>query len=414
MKKSTIITGRRQFLTGSAALGVAAGLGAVPLFRARAAEPIKLGLLTVLSGNFSPIGEDMRRGAQLLLKQMPDINGRPIKLVVEDSEGKPAVALRKASKLASDDGVDAIFGVFSSGEMVALAGAAEKMGVPIITTNAATARLTGELCNKLVFRTSPNDDQMLRATTAWLKSDEKARKGKWYMLGHDYEWGRGAVASFKKFAGDQLGVEVVGESYAPLDTRDWSTYIDKIKASKADYIWAPIIVSVVTDFVTQARSFGLLDQARVVAVAGITDSQLAAVGEAAKGVYTASWATWTVDTPAMKQFNDAYWKEFKVVPGFQAIVTYAGGALMLDGFKKAKSTKPADLVPALEQASFDGPYGKLTMRKEDHQATLPAFIGEVRQAQSNEFGAKWAVYPIHTASPADTTVPMADTGCKGL
>jgi hypothetical protein len=71
-------------------------------------------------------------------------------------------------------------------------------------------------------------------------------------------------------------------------------------------------------------------------------------------------------------------------------------------------------VPALEQASFDGPYGKLTMRKEDHQAMLPAFIGEVRQAQSNEFGAKWAVYPIHAASPTDTTVPMADTGCKGL
>ncbi len=413
MKKRTIVTGRRQFLTGGVALGVAAGFGATPLFRAQAADAIKIGMLTVLSGNFSPIGEDMRRGAELLVKQTSAINGRPVQLMVEDSEGKPAVALRKVGKLV-DDGAHVIFGVFSSGELVALAGAADKIDVPIITTNAATSRATGELCNKLLFRTNPNDDQMLRATTAWLKSDEKARKGNWYMIGHDYEWGRGACAAFKKFAGDQMGVKIVGENYAPLDTRDWSTYIDKIKASKADYIWAPIIVSVVTDFITQARSFGLLDQAKMVAVSGITDSQLAAVGEAAKGVYTASWATWTVDSPQMKKFNDVFWNEFHTVPGFQSIVTYAGGGLVFDGLTKAKSTSPADIVAGLEQASYDGPYGKLTMRKEDHQATLPAFIGEVRPAAANGYGAKWAVYPIHSATPQDTAVPIAETGCKGL
>jgi len=403
---------RRQLL-GSAAV-TALGLGTGLISPVRAAEPIKLGFLAVMSGNFAPIGQDMVRGAELQIKQRKEISGRPIQLIVEDTEAKPAVALRKADRLVADEKVHALFGVFSSGEMVALSGSAEKLGVPILTTNASSARITGELCNKLVFRSVANDDQTIRATIEWLKKDEKARKGKWYLLGHDYEWGRGACAGFKKAVGEGLGVEIVAEDYAPLQTRDWSTYIDKIRASKADYVWAPIIVSVVTDFAKQARSFGLLNNTNIVAVAGITDSQLAVAGEDAKGLYAASWALWTVDGPTMPEFQKAYFDAYKAVPSVNALTAYGGAGLLLDGIAKSKSTSPNDLIAGLEQASYQAPYGHLKMRAQDHQSIGPAFIGRVREADKNLFGAKWAAYPVQIAGPELTEIPLAQTGCKGL
>lgn len=409
---SDFLIDRRQLLSSAALAVAAAGTGG--LRAAYANESIKLGFLAVMSGSFAPIGQDMVRGAELQIKQRAAINGRKIEMIVEDTEAKPAVALRKADRLVDDEKVHALFGVFSSGEMVALSGNAEKLRVPILTTNASSSRITGELCKRNVFRTVANDDQTIRAAIEWLKKDEKARKGKWYILGHDYEWGRGASASFKKAIGEGMGVEIVAEDYAPLQTRDWSTYIDKIRAAKADYVWAPIIVSVVTDFAKQANAYGLLNSVNIVAVAGITDSQLAVAGEAAKGLYVASWALWTVEGPGMDEFQKAYFNAYKSTPSVNALTAYGGTGLLLDGIAKAKSTSPADLISGLEQASYPAPYGELKMRKEDHQSLGPAFIGRVRAADQNVFGAKWAAYPVEIASADVTTIPLAQTGCKGL
>lgn len=409
-------TSRREFLRYSAGIGglILGGLDVPGPTRAVAAEPIKIGFLTVLSGLFSPIGTDMLRGAQLRIKEVGTIAGRKLELFQEDTEAKPEIALRKADRLVNKDGVHVLLGVFSSGEIVALAGAAPKLGVPIVTTNTATARATGELCNRFLFRSNANDGQLVRAAAAWVEQSAEAKKGKWYILAHDYEWGRGSAAAFKSQIAKAFNLQLVGEDYAPLDTKDWATYIGKIKAAKADFVWAPIIVAVVTDFVKQAREFGLLDSTRVMAVAGITDSQLQAVGEAATGMMAVSWATWTVDTPENKKFNDAFWREYKTIPGFQSAVTYAGTGLLLNALEQAGNTAPDKIISALERASFNGPYGPLRMRKEDHQALTPVFIGRVDRAPTNPFGAKMAVRVVAAVGPEKTTVPLAETGCKGL
>lgn len=410
-------TTRREFLRYSTSVGGGLILGGLQALAARptfAAEPIKIGFLTVLSGPFSPIGVDMLRGAQLRVKEVGSIAGRKLELFPEDTEAKPENTLRKADRLVNKEGVHVLLGIFSSGEIVALAGAAPKLGVPILTTNTATARATGELCNRFLFRSNANDGQLVRAAATWVERSAEAKKGKWYILAHDYEWGRGSAAAFKSQIVKALNVPLVGEDYAPLDTKDWATYIGKIKAAKADFVWAPIIVAVVTDFVKQAREFGLLDSVRVMAVAGITDSQLHAVGEAATGVMTVAWATWTVDTPENKKFNEAFWREYKTTPGFQSAVTYAGTGLLLSALEQAGSTSPDGIISALERASFNGPYGKLQMRKEDHQALTPVFIGRVDKAPANPFGAKMAVHVVAAAPSDKTTVPLAETGCKGL
>lgn len=386
--------------------------GATAITAAADDDVFRVGLLVPMSGPFSPIGEDMERGARLLFEQHPAVSGMPVELIAEDTEGKPATALRKA-ELLIDNGADAIVGVFSSAELLALSGVADQLGVPIIATNAATPKVTGEFCNRFMFRVSPNDNQMVRGVAEWLRKDSQAREGKWYILAHDYEWGRSSAGAFKKLA-DEIDIEVIGEDFPPMDTKDWSTYINKITASGADYVWAPVVATTVTDFIKQARSFGLLDKTKVFVGAGIMDSQLAAIGADAEGLLTASWASWTIEGDAMKEFTAEYWNAYKAVPGYQSIVTYNGAAILLDAFSRAKSSEADDLIAALETSAYDTQYGRVTMRKFDHQASLPVFIGEVRPAPANEIGSEWAVSILQVVDPAATDVPVEQTGCPGL
>src|SRR5690606_26817678 len=107
-----------------------------------------------------------------------------------------------------------------------------------------------------------------------------------------------------------------------------------------------------------------------------------------------------IDHPNMKRFNEAYWNEYKAVPGFQAILAYNGAGLLIDAIGRAKSLAGPDIAKALETAKFDGPYGPIAIRKFDHQATLPVYVGQVGEAPANGFGAKWAVN-VQFRAPAE-------------
>src|SRR5690606_42029413 len=118
LRKQALVTlsptraGRRQLLLAAAASPLLFG---VPrLLRAQDA-PIKIALLTSLSGPFASLGESMRAGLELFLKENNyQMGGRPVTLLVEDDQGKPAEALRKVHKLISRDKIDVLCGVISA------------------------------------------------------------------------------------------------------------------------------------------------------------------------------------------------------------------------------------------------------------------------------------------------------------
>src|SRR5262245_31568488 len=102
------------FLCSAAIISFAAGFGP----SAYAADPIKVGVVTPLSGSYAPIGKQVRWGAELAVKEINaagGVNGRPFELLFEDEEANPPVAVRKSEKLLQQDKVDLLTGTVNSG-----------------------------------------------------------------------------------------------------------------------------------------------------------------------------------------------------------------------------------------------------------------------------------------------------------
>ena len=98
---------------------------------ALAADPIKIGVVTPLSGTYTPIGQQVRWGLELAAKEVNSaggIMGRQIELIFEDEEANPSVAVQKAEKLFEVQKVDFLTGTVNSGSTLAVGQTAERAG----------------------------------------------------------------------------------------------------------------------------------------------------------------------------------------------------------------------------------------------------------------------------------------------
>jgi len=122
---------------------------------ARAADPLKIGVLMPTSGVFAVLGKYQLNGIRCAVEEAGgEVAGRKIELVHEDDEGKPDVGLAKARKLVLSDRVDLMTGIISSAVALAVAPYLSSQRMPLVLSNAASDLLSGEKCDRHVFRVS--------------------------------------------------------------------------------------------------------------------------------------------------------------------------------------------------------------------------------------------------------------------
>src|SRR6476661_1529237 len=117
--------------------GAAAALAVALTTQANAADPIKVGVVTPLSGTYAPIGKQVRWGAELAVKEINaagGVAGRPFELLFEDDEANPPVAVRKSEKLLQQDKVDLLTGTVNSGSTLAVGQLAERNDRILVST----------------------------------------------------------------------------------------------------------------------------------------------------------------------------------------------------------------------------------------------------------------------------------------
>ena len=165
--------------------------------------------------------------------------------------------MTKAEKLVYKDGCIALIGVFSSGVGLAIAENIDKLKVPFLTTHVMTTEFYN--LNPLVFRSGQlANDQTAIGNVQGILSNPELKNRTYYVIVHDYAWGHDAGDRFIALA-KQKGIKIYNEAYdkAPTSTKDWSSYISKIKASGADGVYMAFITNVIPIFAKQASDFGL-------------------------------------------------------------------------------------------------------------------------------------------------------------
>ncbi|RJX33672.1 MAG: ABC transporter substrate-binding protein [Desulfarculus sp.] len=374
-------------LSLSVALALAWGLPAL------AAAPVKIGVLVPLTGIVANGGMEMKNGIDMAAKDKKTLLGRPIQLVVEDTQVKPAVAVSKAEKLVFQEKSVALIGVFSSGVGLALAKNIAKLNVPFLTTHVMTTAFYG--LNPLVFRSGQlANDQTAVGNVKGILATPDLKKRKYYVLVHDYAWGHDAGKRFIALAKEN-GIKVVNPDFdkAPIATKNWSTYISKIKASGADGIYIALITDVIPRFMKQATEFGLMKTCRLVSGAAPGAMDLENSGPAGVGIFGASDYAWDLENfpgyqKKAKDWNARYFKMYKAIPCDAAAHSYVGAMNLFQAIEKAGSTDPQKIAAALKGMSYDGPYGKVWICPSDNCMRNDAVLTETKVAPKNPYGAK--------------------------
>jgi branched-chain amino acid transport system substrate-binding protein len=361
---------------------LAAALAATSLTPAQAADPIKIGVVTPLSGTYAGIGQQVRWGLDLAAKEVNaagGIMGRPIELIYEDEEANPTVAVQKAEKLFEVSKVDFLTGTVSSGSTLAVGQTAERAGKLMATTVSFADSITGDRCSPNVFRVNARAGQQSAALAVWLAKEKP--QAKVFYLGPDYEMGRSTVAAFKASA-EKVGASTVGEVFAPLDAKDYTQYFGQIRAARPQVLYTSMAGNDTVRLLTQLQEFGLTSSVALVGAAGtLTSQNIGAIGSAAEGFVTGAGYSPQIDTPENKKFVDAFKAAYKVEPDLYGTDSYGVIYAYKAAVEKAKSTETDKVREALSGLKWMTPQGEKTIRAGDHQAIQTMYVVRVTNGQ---------------------------------
>jgi branched-chain amino acid transport system substrate-binding protein len=233
-------------------------------------------------------------------------------------------------------------------------------------------------------------------------------------MGADYSWGRSSVGGFVEVA-ERNGGEVVEQVWPELGATDYSTYVQQVASTDADFL---VVRTAGTDAVrstNQIASFGLKDQMDVLILNSV--DVMSGAGQAAVGTYGAGYY-FEMDTEANRAFvreymdqNDGAVPDTWSVTAFEATMLAAKAAAETGA--TAGSADTSALASALEGMSIQGPSGESTLRECDHQATRNIAISRAVESREGWWGQKdFPTREILTISEPGTNLrPCGESPC---
>jgi branched-chain amino acid transport system substrate-binding protein len=307
----------KTFVLVAAAAVILAGTGA------QGQEKLKIGIIATLSGPPAVLGQQLRNGFNIAVKDLNGkLGGRDVEVIVADDELKPDLAVNKVKALVDRDKVDFVVGPIFSNILAAIMKPVTEGGAILISPNAGTSNFAGKECNPNFFVTSYQNDQVF-AVSGKHAQDTGIKKA--FLMAPNYQAGKDALAGFKAFFKGDIADEV----YVPLNQLDFSAELAKIAAAKPDAVYVFLPGGMGVNFVKQFRQAGLANNVTFLSAFTVDESTLPAQQDAALGFFGgANWAP-DLDNPQNKRFVAAYEKEFGAVPATYAFQAY-DAALLID------------------------------------------------------------------------------------
>ncbi len=318
------------------------------------ADPVKVGMITTLSGAGAGLGVDTRDGFMLAIKNS---GNKDITVVTEDDAQKPELAVQIADKMIQSDNVDILTGIVWSNLLIAVGPSAVAQGKFYVSTNAAPVHFSGANCNKLYFSASYQNDNLHEAMGEYANRAYK----KMFILAPNYPAGKDSLTGFKRYYKGELAAEV----YTQVGQTDYAAEIARMRASGADGIFVFLPGGMGIAFMKQFAQSGVKIP---IMGPGFSFSQdvLPAIGDAALGAKASGqWAP-DFDNEASKKFVADFQKEYNRLPSVYALQAYDAGQLIASAAAKA-SVKDADAFAAeLKKADIQSPRGNFKFNTNQH------------------------------------------------
>ena len=395
---------RRKAMLGAAALPLAAP------FVARAAEPIRIGLLLAKTGQIAAQTEYLANGTFLALEDRNNmIMGQPAELVWLD-EPSPQAATQNMQKLVQENKVSAILGGSLSSNALAEEATAAQMKVPFVCDNAAATEISGKNCNRYTFRLNTPVLVQSRMLAPYALNYGK----KWYFITASFAFGQDILRSSRDLLKAAGGTEV-GSDEVPLNTADFSSFILKIRQAKPDVVVGGLSAGDLSTFLKQWNELGMKGKIPFVEIA-IGDTDIWAVGpEAATGTFTKLWYYRNPENlPEEKSFASAYERKYRRPPADKAWMGWITAKSLFESMDAAKSTDPMAIIEALEAWKMQSSQTSYSYRRFDHQMLVRNLAVTVKDKITD----KWDYFDVKATlpeNPADLGKVFGtqeEVGCK--
>ncbi|MEP0941188.1 MAG: ABC transporter substrate-binding protein [Rhizobiaceae bacterium] len=329
------------------------------------AEPLKVGMITTLSGGGAGLGIDVRDGFMLAVKQSGNSD---INVVVEDDQRKPDIAVQLADKMIQSEKVDVLTGIIWSNLAIAVVPAAVAQGKFYLSPNAGPSLLAGKACHQNYFNVAWQNDNLSEGAGAYAKSTGYKNS---FILAPNYPAGKDMLTGYKRtYAG-----ELAGEVYTKLGQNDYAAEIAQIRDSGADSVFFFLPGGMGISFMKQYAASGV-NIPLVGPAFSFDQGILQAVGAAALGVKNASQWSKDIDNETNKNFVATFQKEYGRLPSLYASQGFDTANLLLSAMGKA-DVKDADAFrEALRAADFNSTRGSFSFTA-NHHPVQDIFVREV-------------------------------------
>lgn len=333
----------------------AMALGAAAMATTVAAEDLRIGLLTTLSGPGSGLGIDIRDGMKMALEEKGGaLGGVNVVLFESDDQRNPDVAVKTTDEMVSRAQIHLMTGQVWSNLALAMMPTLARAETFFISPNAGPSVLAGKQCSPWFFNTAWQNDNNHEATGAYVQQKEFKNV---YLLAPNYPAGKDALAGFKRY---YTGA-VAGEVYTPLDQMDFAAELANLRAASPDAVFIFLPGGQGINFIKQYDQAGLKGQIPLFGAAfSFSQDILPAVGDAALGAINGSQWSPDLDNPINTAFVAGFKEKYGRLPSLYAAQAY-DTVLLLDAAMTAAGDRWTDkdaFRAALRAVAIDTSRGK--------------------------------------------------------
>ena len=289
------------------------------LLPAQEREPIRIGMISPLSGTYAQPGVDMSNGASYYLEKIGyTMAGRKVEFIVEDEEASPSVALTKARKLVELNKINVLVGPLLTNSAYAVGPYQESKRVPTLIF-AAADDLTQRKRGNWSVRTTMSSSQPMHPFGEYAYKVLGLRKVA--VVAADYAFGWEVVGGFQKTFED-AGGKILQKIWYPINAADFSPYLTQIhKDAEAMFSMFGGKSAIVLN--KQFQEYGLKDRMLSIGLAQIADeSILPTMGDEAIGIITGGNYSGVLDTPINKELVKGYRVKYGKVPSLFSEMSY--------------------------------------------------------------------------------------------
>lgn len=349
-----------------------------------AGDAVKLGFLNSTSGPMA-ISEQTVRDALILaaeeINAAGGILGLPIDYIEEDGQSEPTIFAEKVAKLLEQDGVAAVFGGWTSASRKAMLPVVEGMNGLLFYP----VQYEGLEASPNIYYTGATTNQQIIPAMDFLAAQGVETL---FLAGSDYVFPRTANKIIKQYAAE-LGIEIVGEEYVPLDSDDWTTQVAKIVAAQPDFVFNTINGSSNVGFIKAYDEAGLGAENSPIISVSIAEEEAPAMGVDLTGQYAAWNYFQSVDTPENATFIEAFQAKYgddrPTSDPMEA--AYTSLYLYKNIVEKAGSFCVDAVNAAADGVSFAAPEGLVTINGANHHIAKTGLIGQINA--DNQFDIVW-------------------------